>query len=470
MNSLGQTFWGFCNILRHDGVNYGSYIEEIIYLLFLKMADDRKINIPEHLSWQSLKSSDDDLLIKHYKNILADLAKEKGLLADIYFDSKTSISNGQNLRKLVNAIDKIDWTQYDGDVKGQAFEDLLERTANEGKKGTGQYFTPRPLIRSIVRVMKPDAVADKEMTIADPACGTAGFLISAYEWLVEKYSSNPANHHNWGDKIPKKDQQRIKSKVYYGQELVIQPARIARMNMFLRDVDVNIKIGDTIYTKDEPLIHSCFFANPPFGTKDTEIPQRGFQVKTSNKQLNFVQHIVTTLKDKGRAAIVLPDNVLFETKASAVFEHLMASCNVHTILRLPRGTFAPYAAGVKANVVFLQKGLPTEATWIYDARANVEGFTKKDRPLTDAFFADFEKAYGKDPDGKSVRKEIDRFRKFTIENIKARDYKLDITWLKDESLESAESLLEPLELATEAVQVLEAAIVDLKEIIKLLEA
>ncbi len=246
------------------------------------------------------------------------------------------------------------------------------------------------------------------------------------------------------------------------------------MNLFLHGVEPHIYLGDTIYEPDSGLRYDVVLTNPPFGTKGAnQAPERDdFTIETSNKQLNFVQHVLTVLKPGGRAALVLPDNCLFEGKAGEVFEILMQDCNLHTVLRLPRGTFTPYSQGVKANVIFFQKGPATETTWIFDARSNVPGITKKERPLTAEHFAEFEAAYGKDPNGGSKRTdggEAGRLRKFHISEIKERGYKLDITWLKDESLEDSDDLPEPQDLATEAITELEAVVDDLKEIVELLE-
>jgi type I restriction enzyme M protein len=245
------------------------------------------------------------------------------------------------------------------------------------------------------------------------------------------------------------------------------------MNLFLHGVEPHIYLGDTIYEPFRGERYDVILTNPPFGTRGAnQAPHReDFTIETSNKQLNFVQHVLTVLKLGGRAAIVLPDNCLFEGKAGEVFEIVMQDCNVHTILRLPRGTFTPYSQGVKANVVFFQKGLPTETVWIFDARSNVPGITKNERPLTTAHFSEFEKCYGTDPNGRSKRKDLGpegRFRKFTLHEIKDRDYKLDVTWLKDESLDNDDDSTEPQDLATEAITELEAVIDDLREITEML--
>ncbi|MBL7852815.1 MAG: SAM-dependent DNA methyltransferase [Cyclobacteriaceae bacterium] len=464
MSDIVNKLWGFCHTLRHDGVDYGDYIEQLTYLLFLKMGEERGIDIPKKYNWNSLKELSGTDLTDHYQEVLRKLREEKGILGKIFTQAMPRINNPVNLKRLINMIDEEDWSSMDVDVKGEAFEGLLEKSASEGKKGAGQYFTPRPLIQSMVRVMKPDPRTKADFTIADPSCGTGGFLIAAYEWLMKETKGA----------LDRDSIKRIKNKTYYGQELVPRPARLAMMNLFLHGVTSEIKVGDTIYEPFDGKKFDCILTNPPFGTKGAnQAPEReDFTIGTSNKQLNFVQHYLSALKPGGRAAVVLPDNVLFEDKAGEVFKILMQDCNLHTILRLPRGTFTPYAQGVKANVIFLQKGLPTENVWIFDARSNVEGITKKDRPLTAKHFEEFEKCYGSDPNGQSKRKDLGeagRFRKFHIKEVEKRDYKLDITWLKDDSLEDADSLPEPQELATEAITELEAVVDDLREVLELLE-
>ncbi len=465
MSDIVNKLWGFCHTLRHDGVDYGDYIEQLTYLLFLKMADERGVEVPKKYNWNSLKELSGTDLTDHYQEALRRLREEKGILGKIFTQAMPRINNPVNLKRLINMIDEEDWSSMDVDVKGEAFEGLLEKSASEGKKGAGQYFTPRPLIQSIVRVMQPDPRTKSDFTIFDPSCGTGGFLIAAYEWLLKETKGA----------IDRDAIKRIKTKTYYGQELVPRPARLAMMNLFLHGVTTEIKIGDTIYEPFDGKKFDCILTNPPFGTKGAnQAPEReDFTISTSNKQLNFIQHYLSALKPGGRAAVVLPDNVLFEDKAGEVFKILMQDCNLHTILRLPRGTFTPYAQGVKANVIFLQKGLPTENVWIFDGRSNVEGVTKKDRPLSDKHFEEFEKCYGKDPNGQSKRKDLGeegRFRKFHIKEVQQRDYKLDINWLKDESLDDADSLPEPQILATEAITELEAVVDDLREVLALMES
>jgi type I restriction enzyme M protein len=466
MSDIVQKLWGFCHTLRHDGVDYGDYIEQLTYLLFLKMADERGAKVPKDCDWESLKPKSGTALTDHYADILRKLREAGGLLADIFAQATPRFNNPVNLKRIIAMIDEEDWSAMDVDVKGAAFEGLLEKAASEGKKGAGQYFTPRPLIQAIVSVMKPDPRGKTDFRICDPACGTGGFLVCSYEWLVSKPVS--------GGVFDRADARRVKSQTFAGQDLVPRPRRLALMNLFLHGVEPHIYLGDAIYEPDRGERYDVVLTNPPFGTKGAnQAPDRDdFTIETSNKQLNFVQHVMTTLKPGGRAAMVLPDNCLFEGKAGEVFELLMQDCALHTVLRLPRGTFTPYSQGVKANVIFFQKGRPTEEVWIFDARSNVPGITKKDRPLAAQHFAEFEQAYGKDPNGLSKRTdtgETGRFRKFHFSEIKERGYKLDVTWLKDDSLEDADELPEPQDLAAEAITELEAVVDDLREIVALVE-
>jgi type I restriction enzyme M protein len=462
MSDIVNKLWGFCHTLRHDGIDYGDYIEQLTYLLFLKMADERGVEIPKGCDWASLRDKSGTALTDHYQDILRRLREARGLLGDIFSQSMPRFNNPVNLKRLITLIDEEEWTAMDVDVKGAAFEGLLEKAASEGKKGAGQYFTPRVLIQSIVRVMQPDPRVRRDFTICDPGCGTGGFLVCAYEWLLEQKA------------LDRKDFKRIRTGTYFGQDLVPRPRRLALMNLFLHGLEPTIYLGDSIYESNRGELYDCVLTNPPFGTKGAnQAPERDdFTIETSNKQLNFVQHVMNILKPGGRAAMVLPDNCLFEDKAGEVFKILMQDCRLHTVLRLPRGTFTPYSQGVKANVIFFQKGYSTENVWIYDARSNVPGITKKERPLTPAHFADFEKSYGPHPDAGARRKdqgEQGRFRKFHISEIKDRDYKLDITWLKDESLEDANDLPEPQDLAAEAITEFEAVVDDLRDILELIE-
>ena len=476
MSDIVQKLWGFCHTLRHDGVDYGDYIEQLTYLLFLKMADERGIDlsrttmrteknreIETDCSWPTLAEKSGTGLLEHYVDVLRALGQQRGLLGDIFASALSRFQNPVNLKKLIGLIDETEWTALDVDVKAAAFEGLLEKAASEGKKGAGQYFTPRLLIQSIVRCVKPDPRVYSEFTMYDPACGTGGFLVCAYEWLIETTK---------GGAVDRAIAKRLKRGTYYGQELVPRPRRLALMNLYLHGLEPEIKLGDSIYEVPDGRRFDVVLTNPPFGTKGAnQAPDRDdFTISTSNKQLNFLQHVMTVLKKGGRAAVVLPDNCLFADQAGEVFEILTQDCALHTVLRLPNGTFTPYSPGTKTNVVFFTKGQPTETVWIYDARTNVPGITKKDRILTPEHFKEFEKCFGSDPNGRAKRKasdsKDDRWRSFTIQEIKKRDFKIDsLKWLKDESLDDADDLPEPEELATEAVAELEAAVEELKAVL-----
>ena len=464
MTDVVQKLWGFCHTLRHDGIDYGDYIEQITYLLFLKMADERGVDIPDKCQWSYLRSLNGIALTDDYPRILRDLGKEDGILGDIFAGAQSRFTNPVNLRKLIALIDETEWTSLDVDVKAEAFEGLLEKAASEGKKGAGQYFTPRLLIQCMMRCVKPDPRAKADFSIGDPACGTGGFLVAAYEWLKDDLKRT-------GQALDRDADRRVKRQTYYGQELVPRPRRLALMNLYLHNVTPHIALGDSLYETYSGPKFDVVITNPPFGNRGAnQAPEReDFTVTTSNKQLNFIQHIMTILKPGGRAAVVVPDNVLFADQAGEVFKILMQDCDLHTVLRLPRGTFTPYTPGTKTYVIFFTKGKPTKQVWLYDGRANVPGITKKDRPLTRKHFEDFEVCYGDDPNALSPRQETERFRCFGIEEIKKRDYKLDgFKWIRDESLDDADDLGEPEEIITEAVTQLTAAIDELNQVLKLL--
>jgi type I restriction enzyme M protein len=466
MSDIVNRLWGFCHTLRHDGIDYGDYIEQITYLLFLKMADERALDLPEHTDWAYLRKQSGTDLSDAYTEALRQLGRQPGVLGDIFSGAQSRFTNPVNLKKLISLIDETEWISLDVDVKAAAFEGLLEKAAAEGKKGAGQYFTPRLLIQSIVRCIKPDPRASRDFKIGDPACGTGGFLVSAYEWLL---------HESKGS-LDRDIAKRIRTKTYYGQELVARPRRLALMNLYLHQVEPHISLGDSIYEVHGTERFDVILTNPPFGTRGAnQAPERDdFVVSTSNKQLNFIQHVMTTLKPGGRAAIVVPDNVLFADQAGEVFHVLMEDCDLHTVLRLPGGTFHPYSPGTKTNVIFFTKGRPTETTWIYDARANVPKITKKSRPLSAEYFAEFEACYGTDPNGRSTRSETDsvdgRWRKFMLDEVKARHYKLDaFKWIRDDEADDPNDLPEPEELITEALEELRLALDDLTDIQGLLE-
>lgn len=467
MTDVVQQLWGFCHTLRHDGIDYGDYIEQLTYLLFLKMADERGIELPKGCDWMSLVSKSGTALQDHYVDLLRKLGQQRGLLGDIFASAQSRFNNPVNLKKLLGLIDDIEWTALDTDIKAAAFEGLLEKAASEGKKGAGQYFTPRILIQTLVRCMKPDPRAHKEFTMCDPACGTGGFLVSSYEWLIEETR---------GGALPRDLAKRLRSDTYFGQELVQRPRRLTLMNLYLHGLEPHIALGDSIYEIPSGQRFDMVMTNPPFGTKGAnQAPTRDdFTISTSNKQLNFIQHVMTILKPGGRAAVVVPDNCLFADQAGEVFKILTEDCNLHTVLRLPNGTFTPYSPGTKTNVIFFNKGYKTETMWLYDGRSNVPHITKKDRPLTSEHFAGFEKCFGADPNGKAKRKasdsKEDRWRSFHIDEVKKRDFKIDsLKWLKDDSLDDGDDALEPEELATDAIAELQAALDELKGVLVSLE-
>ena len=476
MSDVVQKLWGFCHTLRHDGIGYTEYVEQLTYLLFLKMADEKGIDLSKKevagddgkkkvvdCSWPTLQGTTGTDILDHYIDIMRALGKQPGILGDIFAGGQSRFTKPVSLKTLINQIDETEWTALNVDVKADAYEGLLEKAASEGKKGAGQMFTPRVLIQAIVRCMKPDPRVHKDFSICDPSCGTGGFLVCAYEWLMKETK---------GGAMERPVAKRIKEKTYFGQDIDRTPRRLALMNLYLHQIEPHIKLGDTIYEPVDGHSHDVVLTNPPFGTRGAnQAPDReDFTVSTSNKQLNFLQHVMTILKPGGRAAVVLPDNCLFADQAGEVFKLLTEDCVLHTVLRLPRGTFTPYSTGVKANVVFFTKGYKTETVWIYDARTNVPGITKKDRPLSVEHFADFEKYYGVDPDGRAKRKESERFHKFSIAEVKAKDFKLDgFKWLKDEDVEDSDELPEPEELAADAIAELEGAVVELRGVLEALE-
>lgn len=429
------------------------------------MADEQGIELPESTDWPYLRKQSGTELVDAYQDALRTLGKQQGMLGDIFAGAQNRLTKPATLSRLIKAIDETEWTSLDVDVKAAAFEGLLEKAAAEGKKGAGQYFTPRPLIRTMVRLIQPDPRAHRQFTICDPACGTGGFLVAAYEWLKEQT----------GGALDRETAKRVRTSTYYGQELVERPRRLALMNLYLHQVEPHIALGDSIYEAPSGQRFDVVLTNPPFGNRGAnQVPIReDFTIETANNQLNFLQHVLTILKPGGRAAVVVPDNVLFADKAGEVFEILMQDADVHTVLRCPRGTFNPYTPGTKTNVIFFTKGRPTSKVWVYDARANVPTITKKSRPLTDAYFAEFERCYGTDPNGQAARREADssegRWRVFGIDEVKARDFKIDsFKWLRDEELDDPDNLGDPEELLSSAYVELQAALAELANLQKLL--
>lgn len=427
-----QKLWNYCNVLRDDGLSYGDYIEQLSYLLFLKMADELKRidpknapHIPQSYEWTDLLAVEGPALETRYRKTLENLGKEPGLLGTIFRKAQNKIQNPALLRRLIaDLIDKEQWISLDVDVKGDAYEGLLEKNAEDVKTGAGQYFTPRALIRAIVDVMRPAP----GQSIHDPACGTGGFLLVAHEYVGHNYELD-------------KDQKRhLRYKALSGVEIVDNTARLCAMNLYLHGIGggevVPVTVGDSLNAPPSKN-YDLVITNPPFGKKSsvTIINEEGEQSKaslvverpdfwatTSNKQLNFVQHVKSLLKIHGRAAIVVPDNVLFEGGAGeTVRRKLLHECDVHTLLRLPTSIF--YAQGVKANVLFFDRKPASEhpwtkTLWIYDFRTN-QHFTLKTNPLKRSDLSDFVACYH--PKNRHDRKPTDRFRPFTYDELLKRD-------------------------------------------------
>ena len=434
---------------------------ELTYLLFLKMAKETgtEKQLPAGYRWDDLEDKDGVDQLTFYRKLLLHLGTEASpRVQAIYANAATSLKQPKHLAKLVEDLDGLDWYEAKEEGLGNLYEGLLEKNANEKKSGAGQYFTPRPLIDSMVRLVKPQAGE----LVQDPAAGTCGFLIAA-----DRYIKDATNRL---DKLPVRQQDFQKYKAFYGVELVHDTHRLALMNLMLHDIEGDLAIGDSMSELGKNLPKAdVILTNPPFGTKKGGgLPSRDdFLFPTSNKQLAFLQHIYRGLKPGGRAAVVLPDNVLFEDNVGAqVRADLMDKCDLHTILRLPTGIF--YAQGVKTNVLFFSRGAKdtgnTKAVWIYDMRTNAPAFGKRTQ-LGPEHFADFEKAFGDDPLGKSKRKdsgEEGHWRRFSREDIAKRGENLDISWLKDEGHTSAEDLPEPEEIAAEIMAHLQTAMAEIE--------
>ena len=476
-NQLVQKLWNFCNVLRDDGVSTIEYVEQLTFLLFLKMADERQKAglgevVPVGLDWQSLLDRDGDELEVHYRHILESLGKQTGTLGTIYRKAQNRIQDPAKLRRLVvNLINEETWTAVDADLKGDAYEGLLQKGAEDTKSGAGQYFTPRPLVRAMMACLRPKP-GEK---VADPACGTGGFLLAAHEWIVDHHIAE----------MDADDKRFLRDEAMHGWEIVDGTARLCAMNLLLHGIGTPsgkslVTVADAL-RGDPGLRVDVIAANPPFGRKssmtmvneageaereDLVVVRDDFWASTSNKQLNFLQHIKTMLKIGGRAAVVLPDNVLFEAGAGeTIRRRLLAECDLHTILRLPTGIF--YAQGVKANVVFFERKPAaadpwTKATWVYDLRTNVH-FTLKTKTLQYTDLLDFVQSYC--PEDRIKRIGSERFHRFTYEELMARDKaNLDITWLRDDSLEDSSNLPAPGVLAAEIVEELEAALAQFAEL------
>jgi len=483
-----QKLWNYCNILRDDGLSYGDYVEQLTYLLFLKMADEqthppfnRKSTIPTGLDWPSLTAVDGDALEVQYRHTLEELGKEPGMLGIIFRKAQNKIQDPAKLRRLIiDLIDRERWVSLDIDVKGDAYEGLLEKNAQDTKGGAGQYFTPRPLIEAIVAVVRP---APGE-TIIDPACGTGGFLLEAHDFV--------ADPDNYDLDIDQKKHLRLNA--VHGVELVDSVTRLCAMNLMLHGIGPTTVDGiPPVETADSlnatPKGHyDVVLTNPPFGRKSSvmvineageqdrealTVVRDDFWASTSNKQLNFVQHVVSLLEIPGRAAVVVPDNVLFEGGAGETIRRkLLQGSEVHTLLRLPTGIF--YAQGVKANVIFFDRK-PASATpwtkklWIYDLRTN-RHFTLKTNPLKRSDLDEFVACY--QPENRHNRtatwsegNPTGRWRSYDYDELIGRDKaSLDIFWLRDDSLEDDANLADPDLIAAEIIEDLQAALADFAEI------
>jgi type I restriction enzyme M protein len=481
--------WNYCNVLRDDGLSYGDYVEQLTYLLFLKMAHERTQPpfeeasiIPKGYDWPALLAKDGDALEVQYRHTLERLGKEPGMLGVIFRKAQNKIQDPAKLRRLISdLIDREQWLSLDADVKGDAYEGLLEKNAQDTKGGAGQYFTPRPLIQAMVECVRPRPGE----TISDPACGTGGFLLAAHDYVVRE---NP--------NLDRKQKKHLKLEALNGTELVDGVTRLCAMNLLLHgigpaagdDADPPVRTDDSLRA-DPGARFDVILTNPPFGKKSSvrmvneegeeerqalTVVRDDFWATTSNKQLAFVQHVRTLLKINGRAAVVVPDNVLFEGGAGEIVRRkLLAECEVHTLLRLPTGIF--YAQGVKANVLFFDKKPASETPWtkklwVYDLRTN-QHFTLKTNPLKRADLDEFVACYN--PENRHARtatwdeakNPAGRWRPYTYEELVARDKaSLDVFWLKDEALEDSANLPAPEVIAAEIVEDLRAALEEFEQL------
>lgn len=477
--------WGMCNPLRDDGVSYGDYLEQLTYLIFLKMSDEyskppykKETGIPQGYTWSDMSTLKGAELEDQYKATLEELAKQGGILGMIFAQASNKISNAAILYRIVQMIDKEKWVSMSSDVKGEIYEGLLQKNAEDIKSGAGQYFTPRPLIRAMVECIRPEP----KKTIADPCCGSGGFFLAAQEFITQNYT------------LDREDKEFLKNETFFGNELVAVTFKLSLMNLYLHNIgdiygNIPIAHGDSLLT-DPGYRVDYVLTNPPFGKKSsiTMTNEEGeeeeeelvynrqdFWTTSSNKQLNFVQHINTILKATGKAAVVVPDNVLFEGGAGeTVRKKLLQTTDLHTILRLPTGIF--YKPGVKANVIFFDMrpaspDMQTKEIWIYDFRTNVH-FTLKQHPMTDADLLDFIACYN--PENRYERKETwsdenpdGRWRRFSVDEILKRDKtSLDIFWIKDKSLADLDNLPDPDVLADDIIENLQSALESFQELKK----
>lgn len=480
-NRLVDRLVAASNVLRDSGVNMYEFTEQLTFLLFLKMADERasrSLNpervVPDEYSWQRLLGLSGQDLEDEYNHMLRGLAGQPGVLGAIFRGALNKITNPSHLKTLiVDYLDKEHWSAAGADLNGDAYEELLERSAGDTKTTAGQYFTPRPLIHAIVDVIQPTV----EDTVIDPACGTGGFLLAAHSYA----SKDAAN-------LDPQKREHLRSTFAHGVDIGSTTSRLAAMNLLLHGL--GSMTGESPIERSDALVAdpgrrwSVVLANPPFGRSSStdiggagddgaEIFRQDFVVTTSNKQLNFLQHIMSILGINGRAAVVLPDNVLFEGGAGETLRRrLLDAFSFHTLLRLPTGIF--YKPGVKANVLFFDKKPAaerpwTENLWVYDLRTN-KHFTLKKNPLSRADLDDFVHAYlpGRPH---AERTESERFRRYAYEDLVTRDkVNLDLTWLRDESLEDADNLPAPDVIAREIVEDLTAALAEFEAVAAALEA
>lgn len=469
---LVSRVWNLAHVLRNDGVGYGDYLEQITFLLFLKMSSEMRgqgdaPEVPDEYGWERLRLLSGTELETQYRRTLEQLATEPGLLGVIFRKAHNKINDPATLKRVVSLIDEQQWSGLPFDVKGEIYEGLLQKNAEDVKGGAGQYFTPRPLIEAMVEVTRPRPGE----TVADPACGTGGFLLAARDYLVKTFALDPD------------EREALRERTFYGADIVDSVVRLAAMNFFLHGIGGHttpVQRQDSLAQPPSRAV-DIVLANPPFGVKGAlvELDEDGnavrqqqsyarpdFTARTSNKQLNFLQHILSMLKVGGRAAVVVPDNVLFEAGAGEVVRRrLLHDCDLHTVLRLPTGIF--YAQGVKANVLFFERGASgeqaqTKDVWFYDLRTN-RHFTLKTRPMRRADLQDFVDAYR--PDDRAGRVESERFRRYSLDDLLARDkVNLDVFWLKDDSLEEGGDLPAPELLAAEIVESLEAALGEFRQV------
>jgi len=474
--TIVQKLWNFCNVLRDDGVSYGDYVEQLTYLLFLKLADEqtkppfnKPSTIPADLDWESLYKENGTALENQYVKTLRELSNAEGLLGVIFRKSQNRIQTPANLQRLIHLINAENWSGMTADIKGTIYEGLLQKNAEDTKSGAGQYFTPRPLIKAMVTVMHPEPM----QTICDPACGTGGFFLAAHDYISE----------NYGSTMTREQKEFLRFSTFAGTDIVDNVVRLCVMNLYLHGIggtESPITTDDSL-SRDTGTRYDMVLTNPPFGNRSSiTIATNGgkrshrsltyerddFWATTSNKQFNFLQHIKTILKTDGRAAVVLPDNVLFERGAGeTIRQQLLKQFDVHTLLRLPTGIF--YAQGVKANVLFFDKRPAreepwTQKLWIYDLRTN-KNFTLKTNPLQDTDLQDFISVYNSD--NREDRVETECFRAFSYNELIEREHlNLDIFWLKGNSLEDAADLPTPDVLVSEITENLAAALARFQDI------